>query len=211
MMPDNFSLRSWMLVPLLVLAGCTPNTKMTGSWKNPGLGRTYHKVFVSALSGNAVVRSTVEEEMAKALKAKGHVAIKSIDVFPPGFIKDSVDRGQVMRAIRQQKADGILTISLQRKETESRYVSGTYAPMSRYDYYGSFGGYYGYWYPAAYSPGYYQQEEVYYLETNLYDAASELLVWSGQSRTYAYDGIKNLATEFAAIVVEKMRKDTILN
>jgi hypothetical protein len=209
-MKASFNSRFVFALLLLVLAGCAPNTKITGSWKNPGLNRNYHTVFVSALTGNAVVRSTIEQEMAKALSAKGLVPIKSIDIFPPGFLKDSVERGQVMKTIRKQKADAIMTISLQKKETESRYVSGTYAPMSRYDYYGSFGGYYGYWYPNAYSPGYYQQEEVYYLETNLYDAASELLVWSAQSRTYVYDNLKNLSTEFSTLVVERMRKDTIL-
>jgi hypothetical protein len=197
-------------MPLLVWAGCSPNTKITGSWKNPGLNRNYHTIFVSALTANTVVRSTIEQELAKALNARGMASIQSIDVFPPGFAKDSVDRGFVMKTIKQKNADAILTISMQKKETESRYVSGSYAPMSRYDYYGSFGGYYNYWYPSAYSPGYYQQQDVYYLETNLYDSSTELLVWSAQSRTYDYDKLNGLAREYAYIVVDKLRKDGVL-
>jgi hypothetical protein len=195
---------------LLVISGCSPNTKITGSWKSPAISRNYHHVFVTALTANTVVRSTVEEEMAKALKARGLSATKSLDVFPPGFAQDSVNRATIVPTIRKMKADGILTISVQKKETETRYVSGGYAPASQWNYYGSYGGYYNHMYPTVYNPGYYEQQEVYYLETNLYDSSSELLVWSAQSRTYIYDDLPSLTREFASIVVSRMAKEGVL-
>jgi hypothetical protein len=82
--------------------------------------------------------------------------------------------------------------------------------MSRWDYYGNFGGYYSYWWPYAYGPGYYQEQDVYFLETNLYDADSELLIWSAQSRTYASGGLPEIAREFAQKVIDRMKHDGVL-
>jgi hypothetical protein len=73
--------------------------------------------------------------------------------------------------------------------------------------YGGYYGYYNYYYPQVYSPGYYSVDKTYYLETNMYDIASDKLVWSVQSeasnptnlsdtfKSYSYMLIKHLQNE----------------
>lgn len=148
--------------------------------------------------------------MSEALQKNGLQVTKSMDAFPPGLQKDSVTREALLQEVQGRKIEAILTISLQKKETESRYVSGAYAPMTRWDYYNNFWGYYNYWWPYAYSPGYYESQDIYYLETNLYDAGTEALLWSAQSRTYSYDGLAAISREFAITVCDRMRAEGVL-
>jgi len=199
-----------LTLPLLLLFGCYPTTQITGSWKNPKqTEKKYHSIFVSALTGNTIAKSILEKDIETALNKHGVTATKSIDEFPPAFEKDSVPRSELMRKVKQKGSDAILTISMLRKETESRYVTGPYSPMT-WGYYGSFWGYYNYWYPYTYADGYYTRESIYYLETNLYDSSTEALVWSAQSKTYSYEGLAAFSTEFANIVVEQMKKEGVL-
>jgi len=195
------------------LLGCAPATRITGSWKNPKpAAKEYRTVFVAALTGNTIAKSTVEKNMAEALTNAGVSVIKSIDEFPPSYSKDSIPKAELMTKVKSGGAQAILTISLLKKETEERFVSGldySYAPMARFGYYGNFWGYYNHWYPYVYAPGYYREDEVHYLETNLYDAETEALLWSAQSETYAYSGFNAVSKEFAKIIVDKMKTDGI--
>jgi len=197
----------------LLVATCTTSTHITGSWKNTTLvPKTYSQLFVTGLTSNAVVRALVENDLSAALAKSGAQGIKSIDVFPPSFGKDSLTRSKFLDVVHEKKCDGVLTVSLLKKETESRYEPGgyAYAPASHYGYYGNFYGYYNHYYPSTYNTGYYTTEEVYYLETNLFDAASENLMWSAQSQTYKYDDFNALSKEFAHIIVTKMGNDGML-
>lgn len=190
---------------------CAPTTKITASWKSSTQPRTSYKtIFVAALMSNSVVKSALENDMSAALEKQGIKTIKSINEFPPHFGKDSVSRENLMKAVRKGGEGAILTISILKKETESRYVSGGYYPVGRFGYYNNFWGYYNYWYPNTYSPSYYTDEDVYYLEANLYNSSTELLLWSAQTRTYSYDGITSFSREFADIIVAGMKRDGVL-
>jgi hypothetical protein len=197
-------------VPALLMLGCYPTTKITATWRNGREeGKNYASVYVAALTGNTIARSTLEKDIEAALKGYGIQVIKSFDEFPPTFKKDSLSRAEIMSSVRKNKSQAILTISVLRKETESRYMGGTYAPM-RWGYYGTFWGYYNYWYPYAYSDGYYTNDYVYYLETNLYDASTESLVWSAQSKTWSYDDLTGFSKEFSKLIADQMRKEGVI-
>jgi hypothetical protein len=197
-------------LPVILLAACYPTTKITGSWKNPEReAKTYKSIFVAALTGNTIAQNTLENDMEKALTGHVETVAKSISEFQPKFEKDSISREEMMQRVKKKGSEVILTISILKRETESRYMSGGYSPM-RWGYYGSFGGYYNYWYPYAYSPGYYVNDAVYYLETNIYDAQSEILLWSAQSKTWSYDNLPDFSKEFSKIMVDQMLKDGLI-
>lgn len=197
-------------IPLIFLYGCYPTTQITGSWKNPKQAeRNYHSIFIAALTGNTIAKSTLENDLETALTKYGVTISKSIDAFPPSFEKDSIPRSELMKKVRKNGNEAILTVSMLKKETESRYVGGPYTPMT-WGYYGSFWGYYNYWYPHTYADSYYTKESIYYLETNLYDATTESLVWSAQSKTYSYEGLVEFSKEFSNVVVEQMKKEGIV-
>jgi hypothetical protein len=197
----------------IVLINCSTPTHITGSWKNPNLvEKNYKTVLIAALTHNTVVRSTLEADLQTTLAGYKINGIKSIDEFPPGLqARDSIGKEELLADVRKKGYSAILTIAVLKKETDSRYVGSPwmYSPMMNYGYYGSFWGYYNYWYPYTYNPSYYSAGTTYYLETNLYDGQNEGLVWSGQTETYSYDGINSVSKEVAKAVIEKMRSDSI--
>lgn len=195
----------------LLLAACYPTTKITGSWKNTKQAdKKYGNIFIAALTANNIARNTIETQMEKALNTANVKTLKSLDEFPPNFHKDSISKKDVMRMVQKKGNEAILTITILKKETESRYVSGGYAPAARFGYYGSFWGYYNYWYPYTYSDAYYSRDAVYYLETNLYDSETQDLMWSAQSETYDYEGFEDFSKQYAKVIVDKMKKDGVL-
>jgi len=194
----------------VLLQCCAPSTYITGSWKSPAPPAPYKSVLVAALTANTIAKSTLENDMAAAL-AKNITVTKSIDEFPPNISGSDSSKREMMEKVRKKNVDAILTISIISKETESRYVSGAnpYDPLG-YGYYDDFWGYYNHWYPSFYGPGYYEQNKVYFIESNLYDSKTEKLVWSAQSKTYSPDDLQPFAKEFANIIAAKMREDGVL-
>jgi hypothetical protein len=201
---------SLFYLPLLLLVACYPSTKITGSWKSEKESKSYKSIFIAALTKNTIIKSTLENDLSFALNSFSIATLKSLHEFPPSFAQDSVPKEEMMSTVKKKGSEAILTISIQRKETESRYVSGVYAPIGRFGYYGNFWGYYNHWYPYGYNDAYYTQNEIYYLETNLYDSKSESLVWSAQSQTYTYDALASFSKEFAKQITERMKKDGIV-
>jgi hypothetical protein len=199
----------------LVFAACKPATEVTGSWKNTkatASTRGINTILVTALSAKTNVRQTVEKDMARALEKEGYRTVKSFDILPPFTEGKTPDKDQLFSKISEADADVILTIALIDKETENRYVPGdaTYAPMPRFGYYRTLRGYYNNWYPSLYSPSYYVEDKIYFIETNLYEARTEELLWSAQSETYNPGSLESFSEEFAQVVVSKMEKDGLL-
>lgn len=198
---------------MISLYSCSPSTRITGSWMNPEAQREYDNILVSAMTEKITVKQTVEDLVAAELRARGVNVTKSITMFPPKFSKEQMnDKDAMLNAIRSNGHDAILTIALIDEETESRYVPGTttYAPLTTYNYYGSFWGYYTYRYPLVSDPGYYTQDRVYFVEANLYDARTEELVWSAQTETINPRSLDRSAEEFAEVTVEAMSERGLL-
>jgi len=203
-----------MLIAALFFSACGTTTTITGSYKAPGVTQVaYKKVFVSALNENTSIKQEVETSMANYLGSKGIATVKSSDAFPPEFHSSGADKDEnaVISKIRETNCDAILTIALVNKQTETRYVpgSGGVYPYG-VGYYGTFGAYYGYGYGSFYSPGYYTTDKIYYLETNLYDANTEKLVWSAQSQTYNPPNLDSFLDSYKKAITDQVIKDDLV-
>lgn len=204
----------FMLIAALFFSACGTTTTITGSYKAPGVTQVaYKKIFVSALNENISIKQEVENSLANYLSSKGIATVKSTDVFPPEFHSSGADKSDdaVIGKIRANNCDGILTIALVNKETTTRYVPGN-GGIYPYGvgYYGTFGAYYAYGYNSFYSPGYYTTDKVYYLETNLYDANTEKLVWSAQSQTYNPPNLDSFLASYEKAITEQVIKDNLV-
>jgi hypothetical protein len=197
----------------ILFTSCGPSTVITASWKSPSVPpQKYSKILVAALTSNTITKVILENEFALAL-GNGINVLKSITEFPPDIHNTDSDKEAIMKKVKNKNVDAILTITLINKETETRYIPGSYSynPIIGYNYYDNFWGYYSYRYPYSYDPGYYVQDKIYFIETNLYDVKTEKLVWSAQSRTYNPAGLQKFSKEFSNIIVAQMKKDGVLN
>lgn len=195
-------------VVFLMSACASPRTDITGTWKSPDLtSANYDRIMVVAMVDDASVRNTLESNIADELRDEGVVITKSTEVFGSDAINpEEDDKEEVLQKIRDAGADGIMIVSLIDTQTETRYVPGSYAydPVSTYPYYDGFWGYYSYWYPRVYTTGYYDMDKSYFMETNLYDANTEKLIWSAQTETTSPTDLEMLSEGLAEEVVEEM-------
>jgi hypothetical protein len=197
-----------LLLLTLIMLSCGPTQKITSSWADPEAKSKgpYTKVFVVALSPNSNANFDIEGQMANTLIGRGFKVVRSTDIFPPQFsITKDLTREQLTEAIAKRGCDAVLILALlDSKKVESYHPGTVYAPVS-YGYYGSYYGYYNYYYPEVYSPGYYSVDKTFYLETNLYDLASDKLLWSVQSEARNPKDINSWFKNYSSMLISHLK------
>ncbi|MCQ0111522.1 hypothetical protein [Zhouia amylolytica] len=208
-----------LLVIGLVMVACGSNTKITGAWTNKEKleNKSFSSVFIAVLSSNTAAKTLLEDQLGYEAQQAGIKAIKSHNTFRTTFTKESKpSKEELLSVIRGTNSETIFTVVLKDQQSETRYVPGTtnyamgYAPLGYYGYYGSFWGYYNNIYPYAYDPGYYTTDKVYYLESNLYDANTEELLWSAQSKTYNPSDLDSFVEGYTSAIIKELVKDGVL-
>lgn len=208
----------FILAVVLVFISCSSSQKVLSSWVNKEelKGKKYSKVFIAVLTQNTSSKTILEYDLAATLNEQGYQTVKSTDALSGSFRDNpNLTKDDVLAKVRETNCDVILTVTLLDSKTETRYVPGTsvyasYAPYPAYGYYGGFGTYYGYYAPAIYSSGYYTTDKTYFLESNLFDAATEKILWSVQSSTYNPDNIKEFSSRYCKLLVSQAKDDELL-
>jgi hypothetical protein len=159
------------LIPLSLIGlmfAYGPSTKLEKSWADPSFNATttkpFTKVLIIAPLKDAASQRTAEDKIAKQLKqgvgVQSYTYLSTTDT-----VKTVVDSRLINDGF-----DGIIEMHLKEVEKSTEYVQGSY--------YGGYGyrGYYGY---GSYSPGYYEENKTFMVETNLYSIRENKLLWSG--------------------------------
>ena len=186
-----------ILVAMLV-AACT-TTQLTGVWKDPEYQTRPAKIMVVGVAMNPVNRRLFEDEFVRQLKARGTDAIASYTVVSD---EHQVDQDAIAKKVAERGADTVLITRLVSKKIVQVYVPGT--PYYPPPYYGSWPDYYGYGYRYMYTPGYIAEDEYAVIETNLYEAKSNKLIWAASSETGINDSNQNLIQTYISVMVNNM-------
>jgi hypothetical protein len=193
---------------------CSPGIRVTNSWRNPSPdspGKKYSAIFITALTDNQFARNMFEENLAEAAQSRGYTTTRSGLVFTPTFTQKLIpSKEQILQKVRESNSDAIFTVALVNKEDLSRYVQGEANTSPSYGWYGSFGGYYGTIAGPLYTPGYYTNDRVYYLESNLFDAKTEKILWSVRTEAYNPTSIEKFSKEYTQAIIRQLERDGIL-
>jgi hypothetical protein len=202
---------------LILAASCSPSTRIIGSWTSPDKDTSgYDDLFVAAVVDNVRIRQVVEDEMQSQLNSRNIQSRTSISAIKPDFwSSEDLDKEAIIKIIGESKHDGILTMTLIDQTSEERYVPGAMmgGPMMMgpsWGWRGNFGGYWGMQHGLMMNPGYIVNDRKYFVEINLYDADSEQLVWSGQSKTINPESVDAFAPEFVKIVLNRMEQEGVI-
>jgi len=123
----------------------------------------------------------------------------AIPLFPTN---NRVTKRPCAKKVAELGADTVLITRLVSKKTVQVYVPGTaYYPPP---YYGSWPAYYGYGYSYMYTPGYIAEDEYAVIETNLYEAKTDKLIWAASSETGISDTSQNLIQSYIGVMVNNM-------
>jgi hypothetical protein len=201
-----------LIAGVTLLSACSTSSEITATWQNPEASVTnFDKVLVLGMSENLQARTAVETAMANRLQARGVNVVRAVDAFSPQVIKDAAeDKQRALALLRENDIDGLLIVRLLDSKEEEYWVPGStyYQPMPYY------GGWYPYWstsYRTVYDPGYMARSTQIFLESNLYDVASEELLWSAQSRTDDPSDAADLAESFSEKVVAALAGSGVVN
>lgn len=186
-----------ILIAMLVTACAT--TQLTSVWKDPSYQTRPAKIMVIGVAKNPINRRLFEDEFVKQLKSRGTDAIASYTVLSD---KQQGDQEAIAKKVAELGADTVLITRLVSKKTVQVYVPGTaYYPPP---YYGSWPDYYGYGYRYMYTPGYIAEDEYAIIETNLYEAKSDKLIWAASSETGINDADQYLIQSYVGVMVNNM-------
>ncbi len=199
------------LFALIVGACSSSSMRIMATWINkkdmpvPQPGK--HKIFLFAMTQNYDAQYNLEIDLATAAEAKGIKTVKSIDAFGPIISLDQLPKNEVMlKAIRDLGCDAIFTIAVVDQEEKTHYVEGTssgvYSPYAGYGYY--YSGYYAYT-PTYYSPGYYSTDKTYFIESNLFDAKTEKMLMSMQSKVVNPPDIVKASKQYTKMLVTELQ------
>lgn len=195
---------AFLVFSLFSLVGCTPSTTLKSSWRDPDtqvkMGQ-FSKVLVVAFVKNESSRRIVEDDLSKLLKNKG---IQSYQYLGQN---SKLTETELAAKINEDSFDGAIVMRLVDKEKETEYVAGTGTYPS---YYNGFGSYYGSAYGGYYDPGYYKENKIYSVETNLYSLKQNKLIWSGVTNTVNPTDLDKMIEQIANVVTAEMKKQGFL-
>jgi len=192
----------------LLSAGCS-QTSVTGVWKKSDFaGPPFRSVLVVALTGEDINKALWENIMADQLNRSNISAVPCTQAFPR---ENNVTREKIEAYVRQHAIEGMLVTRLVDTRTEQVYhpPRGVYYG-GPFWYYNHFYNYYPYVYDRVYSPGYTSTHTIVLLETNLYQAATQELVWSMSSDTFDPRSINQLVESVSKKVIQGLRKDRLI-
>jgi len=172
---------------LLLITSCS-RTTMDYVWKDPSYqGGKFNKVLVVGVTKNQTNRILFENKFVAELKTYGTDAISSYTIIPSA---EKLDKAKVESEIKPLEVDAVVVtklMSIEQKKTYSRVVnpSQTQPRLQR-------GGWVDYStdYETAKDRGSYYQYEVVGLETKIYDAQTDKLIWSGWTDTVLEDSVE---------------------
>ena len=189
---------------IALVTGCS-TVDVKAAWKNPSYSTHPKKIMVIGISQSPILRRVFEDEFVRQIKAHGSDAIASYTVLPK---MDKNDDEAIAKKVTEQGADSVLITRLVDKKTVQVYVPGTmFVTPPHYDLWRN---YYQHGYQTTYTPGYMTEEEYAVVETNLYDAATDSLIWAAWSEAGITGSNQDMIKAYISTMVKKMADENLL-
>jgi len=163
------------LLAVLMTACATTTGPVSSVWTQPGqTPKQYQRLVVFGVTNNPRVRRAYEDQFVKQLRLLGVEATAGHELVSDRRL------GRLARLTEgyaRVKADGVIITHLIADESPDARPAARIDAVP--DHYPHLVGYFSRVYEEVCTPGYYSDLKSLRLETNLYDAKRERLVWSG--------------------------------
>jgi hypothetical protein len=176
---------SLLMLCFLVLTGCAA-TQVQQVWKDQNYqeGRL-NNVFVIAMVYNDTARRMFESEFAKKLNGSGIKAVESFRSIEMETLKSAGLRDAAIAKIRELGCDALLLSRVVDSRTKEEIIPGMTITTGFGMYGGAYvGASYSFNQPAAPTTQSYSHEQKFMgIETSLFSARTEKLLWAARSET----------------------------
>jgi hypothetical protein len=195
----------------IIFATCSSPKESTDVWINKEKikDKTYSNLFILIVTADIQARAKLEGDLSNVATSRGLKTVKSVDVMP--FDIDNPKKPtkeEVVSKVKASGCDAVFIASLLKKEDRMKYTEGTtsYAPMTNYTPAGNYYAYYSGTYSTISTPSYYTQDKVYFMQSNLYDAATEEKMWAVNSEVFNPSNIDAFSKSYTKTLISKLKK-----
>lgn len=158
---------------LVLASGCFHSTELAATWSEPvSQPLQFHKAVTVFVTKDEALRRSVEEKLANNF-ANGVPSYRVMPTIP------STDKDVILDQLRGSGFDGAIVMRVVDVTTQTSYVPGSYWYSTPY----TFSGYWRNSWAYPYDPGYYVQDQVVSVETQVYSLAEDKLVFAARSET----------------------------
>jgi len=190
-------------VILTQLAACS-TTYVSSLWKDPTYQVKPHKIMIIGIAKSPANKRTLEDDFAKQIKLQGTDAVSSYAILPDD--KDG-NKDAIAAKMKEQGADAVLITRIASRKTVYTNLLEVYAPPQTYR---TWQNYYEYGYGNITSPNYVEETKYAVMETNMYDAGNDKLIWSASSETEITGTDQKFIKSYVKVIVKSMTKQKLL-
>jgi PBP1b-binding outer membrane lipoprotein LpoB len=185
----------YLLSFALLIISCAGTEVTQKQFDDAYKGKPVSDILVIAVTGNEHNRRSYEKKFVAHLKSAGVDAIASEEVMPmPADLKLKTE--PILDAVNQYNNDAVIITQLIGKEDKDIHTRGPATRMGFFYY--------------SLDPGYSSTSTTVRLETNLYDAKTGKLIWSGNSKTLSNDETDQIMNEIIKTVINNLKIDKVI-
>ena len=191
-----------LLFTIFLISCGTTTTTFTDTWKDPDTkSLSFKKIVALVITNEDIIQRSAETRMVENITSAQAVAAHSF--LTREDLKNIEGAKEKMKA---QGIDGAIVLRIISVDEQEQYVSGRYVTDPSY----SFWGYYGYYWPRVYEPGYSVSQQIVTIESRIFSVTNEKLLWSGISRTPQPESVKALVDDLARATVAQLEEEGLL-
>lgn len=203
-----------LLIAATALCGCATSTRIQSSWTDPTFsGTPFDRVAVLALFDSTAESRTFEQTAARALEERGVAATPAFTIVDDARM---YEEAELRDELADANVDGILIYRLIAVDERNIYrdpapyvhvPNGLIFGDPYYWYYYPSWSYYWHWrstFDVTHSPGYWEPLTYVIVESSLYDARKDRLVWTAKTSTIDGAEFESLANSIADEVTEEL-------
>lgn len=204
----HWSIFTILTLSFLLLSACS-STNLVTSWSEPEYsGEPLKKLLVIAVMKNELQRNVYEDQFVQNLQdndVTGIAAYRVIQGKDTGY-----NEKDIREAVRKTGADAAIIARLTAIKKQERYVPPTYDYEPAFGYGRGFYGYYGMSERYVSTPGYTTTDTIVELETTVFSAATEKMIWAGSTRSTNPSSATSVVNKNASLIIKDMKKAGLL-
>ncbi|MFA8299714.1 MAG: hypothetical protein ACEPOV_06110 [Hyphomicrobiales bacterium] len=194
-----------IIITMVVVQACSPTT-LTQIWKSPDYkGSAFKEVAIIAVFPSQGFSNRFEEIVSQELEKAG---VKNEIGYKILGEKRKMKKQRMANMIAKSGADAVLVFKFRGVNKRKTFYPGNVSVFP--DFYYSYYNYWFYTYDVVRTPGYVQTDRWVRVESNLYDAKPDKLIWTAESETINPDGVENLAINIAKAVIHKLAMENLI-
>ena len=196
-----------LIISLFTLTCGSTKTNLTWVWED----ETYDDgllddIMVIGVSDNFERRELFEGILVDELKDRGVNAVSGAAVIPAD---EELTREKVLAEVENQGLDAILITYLVGVKAEDKFVAPStseypHPRYARFDIYSYATGVYSFY------GGSYQKKREITLDTHIYEAESQMMIWSAKSKTTKAETVTRLTETLASAIIRDLRQKGLI-